>query len=132
MDAGAAAVVHEIIERWNSQDTALDLIHPEVSWDASDFPDGEVYEGHEGVVRFVRRWVFSWDDYSMELEETIAGDDRVAALVIERGRSPTTGLDMQLESLLVFWVEGGQIVRMRGYLDRAAGLREAGLQRRAG
>lgn len=133
MSTGAGPdLIRGIIDRWNSGDAALDRLHSQIVWDASDFPDGQVYRGHEGVARFVQRWVGSWDEYRIELEDLFETGDRVVALVRELGRSRTADLEVALDSMLVFWVEDGLVVRFRGFLDRAAGMRELGVERAAG
>lgn len=120
-------LVRQLLGRWNAGDGALDLLHPEIEFNASDFPDGEIYHGHEGVGRFVRRWVGDWDEYELRVEDVIDGGDVVVALTRERGRTGG-GLDVSLESLLAFWLRDGQVVRFRGYLDREAGMQELGLK----
>jgi ketosteroid isomerase-like protein len=130
MAAADVELVKELLERWRAKDQGLDLIHPEVEWDASDFPDGEVYRGHAGVARFVGRWVNLWDKYEVRAEELIDEGEFVVALVHERGRS-RDGIEVTLESLLAFWWRDGQLVRFRGYIDRTAGMKALGLQNAA-
>jgi ketosteroid isomerase-like protein len=122
--------VANLIRRWGVNDRALELLHPDIEWDARAFPDGEVYRGREGVNRFLDGLVEPWEDYRLEFEELIDGGDCVVALTRESGRRD--GSEFALKSVLAFWVEYGQLVRMRGWLDRAAGLEELGLAADAG
>jgi ketosteroid isomerase-like protein len=119
--------VAHLIRRWGAKDRALELIHPDVEWDASAFPDGEIYRGREGVSRFIDGLIEPWDDYKLEFEKLVDGGEFVVAFTRESGER--AGSEFGLESLLALWIEDRKLIRLRGYLDRAAGLTELGLGR---
>ena len=58
-DAGDETVLEEFRE-------LIDLLHPEVVWDATelDLPDvPKVSHGVDGVIDFFRAWLAAWDDF---------------------------------------------------------------------
>src|SRR5919198_1462300 len=72
---------------------ALELLHPDVRFDATVRPDGRVWHGPEGARRAMSEWVEEWDEYEMQLERFMeAGKGRVAVLWHERGRARGSGM----------------------------------------
>ncbi|MGH2979317.1 MAG: nuclear transport factor 2 family protein [Solirubrobacterales bacterium] len=120
-------VVQRMFDRWRAGDVALEAFHEDIEWDSSLFPDGTVDRGHEGVRRFLRRWLGTWEEYAIDLEHLFAAGDYVVAFTRERGRGKGSDVPVELEATMLFTVRDGKIVRFRGYLDRAAALAAAGL-----
>jgi ketosteroid isomerase-like protein len=74
--------------------SGLAFCDPDVEWDGTNLPDGELARGHEAVVEHAMRWAEMWDDWRIEPERFIdAGDDQVILVFRETGRSDS-GLRM--------------------------------------
>jgi ketosteroid isomerase-like protein len=109
----------------------VEMLHPEVEWDASEFPMldiGGVYQGVEGVREFWRSWLEAWEAVQFEYELLPVGN-RVVALIDQRMRGRTTGIEVPLGKYAhVYTFRDGLIVHWKGYMDQADALAAAGLR----
>ncbi len=112
----------------------LGWVDPKVVWDASRLtemiPDlAGVYEGHEGVRTYWRRWFEAWSDLEFDVEDVRdAGDNVVALLCNQRQRGRNSGIWTELPPYAqVFTVRGGKLVRWRTFPDQDSALEAAGL-----
>ena len=103
---------------------------PEFVWDMSTFtgwPEKQTYEGIEGAREFMRAWLDAWDDWQLEVVELLDADDKVAAVMRQRARSKSTGMEIDMTFVQVFTLEDGKQTRMQMYSTREEGLAAAGL-----
>ena len=107
--------------------TAFRSIHPEIEWDARHFPDGRIYQGHEGVREFLRTYAGTFDDYRLVVERYIDAGDRVIAFTRESGTAKGSRVPVTGEFALVWTIRAGRIVHWVGYTNRAEALEAAGL-----
>jgi ketosteroid isomerase-like protein len=111
----------------NDGATANAAFDPDVEWDGTNLPDGEIAHGLDAAVAHVRRWAEMWETWEVELEDVIdAGEDRVIAFVRERGRSKA-GLDVNERHSELYVVRDGKIVYRKGFSDADEALVEVGL-----
>jgi ketosteroid isomerase-like protein len=104
------------------------LCDPDIEWDGTNLPDGELARGHQAVVDHAARWVEMWDDWKIEPERFIdAGGDQVLIVFREVGRS-TSGLQMDELHAELYTVRGGKVVYRKGFSDPAEALDAAGLR----
>jgi ketosteroid isomerase-like protein len=113
-----------------SRDFGVDLLDPHVVWDASQSPvpdNDEIYRGIEGVREFWRVWLVAWETVEFEYELIPAGD-RVVALIDQRMRGRTTGIEVAFGKYAhVYTFRGGSIVHWKLYTDQSEALDAAGL-----
>jgi ketosteroid isomerase-like protein len=111
-------------ESWR-EDFAEDVI-----WDVSNsmMPEARVYEGHDGLERFVVDWFESWAEARFEDVELIDTGDSVVSVFRWKARGKTSGVETDVTWAGIYEVEDGQIVRYRGYDTREAALEAAGLR----
>jgi uncharacterized protein len=111
------------------EDAIYSLLDPEIVWDMTraEFPDPEVYLGHDGVRAFWRRWLGTWEEYRTEPEHFVAAGDRVVVLhrLVMRSKGARVAIDSRVAD--VFTVRDGRVVRVDAYKDRDRALREAGV-----
>jgi ketosteroid isomerase-like protein len=88
---------------------------------------GSGYRGREGVERFAADTSESWEELQSFPEEFRDLGDRVVVLGRLKGRGKGSGAPVDTPSVNIFDFRGDRIWRSRVYLDRAEGLREAGL-----
>jgi ketosteroid isomerase-like protein len=108
-------------------ETALSYYDPEVEFDATARPEGQVYRGHEGVAEAMRVWVGAWEDWKVEVEEIIDAGDRVLLIAREFGRGKASGVEIDQPNFVVFTLRDGKIVRWQGFVHRGPALKAAGL-----
>jgi ketosteroid isomerase-like protein len=113
-------------------DFGVGLLDPEVEWDASETPVldiGEVYRGIEGVRRFWREWLAAWESVQFEYELVDAGD-RVVALIDQRMRGRSTGIEVPLGKYAhVYTFRDGLVVHWKLYISQSEALVAAGLSK---
>ncbi|MBA2521954.1 MAG: nuclear transport factor 2 family protein [Solirubrobacterales bacterium] len=120
-------------------DAAIDLLDdapldPEVEWDpravAKTFgvPDiDQIYVGIEGGKAFWREWLSGWETVTVDYELVDAGD-QVVALVDQRMKGRSTGIDVKLGRYAqVFAFREGLLTHWKCYAKPEDALKAAGL-----
>src|SRR5438045_3589434 len=92
-------IVRRLVEAAQQADgePAVELLHPQVELDVSQFPDGGVYRGQAEWLQFFRRWFGTWDDLEITVEDYIDVGDQVVALMRLRGRGKGSGVKIDME-----------------------------------
>ena len=101
---------------------------PDVEWDLSRREiDGEVYHGYEGWLRLWKQYRDAWQEFRMEVEETIDAGDSVVLFTHNTGLS-RSGIRLGVRVGHVMTFRDGKIVRSQYFgEDRAAALEAVGL-----
>lgn len=117
----------QLLQRWAAGDRGLDLMHPDCVWDQSTtgWWDEQLFEGHEGVTRFLDTWIRSWQGFAVRAGEVAdAGDGRVAIGFVQSGRFRDSEATVEQHFGAVLTVEDGLITRVQMY-DRPEDARQA-------
>jgi ketosteroid isomerase-like protein len=77
----------------------------------------DVYRGHKGARRYFAGFEGMIEDVRYEPLELISVGERVLARVRLGGRGASSGLEVDLEAVVMHTVAGGKIVHMRPYPD---------------
>ncbi len=119
-----AAFVEDDYER------LVELFDPQIEYDVSrTSPDSRVAHGHEELAEVIEQWLATWDDHRLELVELIdAGDERVVALMRERGKMKGSDTWVEHQVGVLFTLRDGRITRYEEYQDKAGALEAAGLR----
>ncbi len=111
-------------------DWGAELLDPEVEWDAGNtliFDLNGIYRGREGVREFWREWLGAWETVRFEYELVDAGD-RVVALIDQRMRGRSTGIEVPLGKYAhLYTFRDGLIVHWKLYESQSEALEAAGL-----
>ena len=108
-----------------------EVFDPDVVLDMSTFrgwPERQRYDGIDGVRGFLADWLGAWDDFEFELVELREVDDKVVALLRQRGRSREGGVPVEMELAQVVTYRGGKQVYVEMYASHAEGLDAVGLE----
>ena len=120
-------VVQRCLETYETDEDAwLKTIDPAVEW----YPNGDGHlrrAGHEAAVGVRRRWLESWDDHQLDVEEVRDAGESVVVGAHVSGRGKGSGLEVDLRVYLHFKVLDSKIVYVYEYTDRGEALEAAGL-----
>src|SRR3954447_1295350 len=101
----------------------------DVEWIAVAELERRSFRGREGFIEFMRGWTEDFEGWSAQLERLVdAGDDCVIAFFHQTATGKGSGAPVEMDYAVIYELEGGQLVRMRAYLDRAQALEAAGLR----
>ncbi len=115
--------VYEAVARHDSAEV-LALYDPEVEWDFSRSPVGDVmgrqfYRGHEGLREWWRDWREAWENYEDNCTELIAVGTYVISVVKSRGRGRTSGAQIDWAQYGVWTIRNRRVVRVVWFRTRA-------------
>ncbi len=106
------------------------LLDPEVEFHGTvgGLQEGEIAHGQSEIdEKFEAHDLEAWEERRLEAEEFIDAGDNVVVLLHEYRRGKGSGIELETETAVVVAVSGGRVVRLQGYMDRAAALEAAGL-----
>ena len=113
----------------NDLQAALASYHPDVEWDGTNLPDGQVGRGVEAIMDHITRWSAMWESWNVEVERVIdAGGDQVVVFIRETGRS-TSGLEMYERHAELYRIRDDRIVLRQGFSDLNEALKAVGLEK---
>jgi ketosteroid isomerase-like protein len=107
-----------------------ELVDPEVELHGTvgGVQEGQVYRGLAEVVReYDEVDGEAWEDRRIEPEEFLDADDHVVVLFHEYRRGKGSGVELETDTAAVFTVRDGRVLRLQGFMDRAAARKAAGL-----
>jgi len=113
-------------QRWEEMAKLLD---PDVAQygTVGGVEEGTVARGPGEITRLYESEADAWDRQRTEPERLIDAGDRVVVFQREYQRGRSSGLELVVETAAVVDLRDGRVVRIQGYMDRAAALKAAGL-----
>jgi ketosteroid isomerase-like protein len=87
------------------------VIPPELS------AEPDTYHGHEGALRYFAGFDGMLEEISYEALELLPEGDHVLAHIRLAGRGVSSGLDVELESVVVHTVVDGKVTRIEPFVD---------------
>lgn len=129
MPEDSAEIARRLLEGFaRTGEWDLELIHSEAEFDNSNaMLDGDVYEGHEGVRRWLALLQDMWEHVRFEPQEFIPmGDNRVIVSLrtVTVGRD---GIETSANSAGLVTVKDGKLIRMKSFQSKADALEDVGL-----
>jgi len=131
MSRESVAIVRALYEAFNRGDTdaIVELADPDVVVEDQGVIDGALYEGREGVLRFLAFQADAFDAQSAELEELVETGGEIVAVIRLRGEGPLTGIPLDGRFSHVWEIVGGLVRRLRVYQTKHDALEAAGLRK---
>ena len=106
------------------------LVDPEVELHGTvgGVQEGQVYRGLAEVIReYDEVDGEAWEERRIEPEGFRDADDEILVLFHEFRRGRGSGVELETDTAAVFTVREGRVLRIQGFLDRAAARKAAGL-----
>lgn len=105
-----------------------EVIDPAIEIYDHDVPDGDVFRGHAGWLKWETTFDSAWEHVSIEPEEYIdAGGDK-AVLLLRLAAQGRGGISLERQDGIVYTLRDGKIVRMDYYGNRAEALEAVGFR----
>ena len=124
-------IVRQVYECVNERrwDRLAELLDPGVAQygTVGGLEEGSVTRGRSEITQMYESEADAWDRQRIEPERLIDAGERVVVLQCEYQRGRSSGLELVVETAAVVDLRDGRVVRIQGYMDRAAALRAAGL-----
>ena len=124
-------IVRQVYECVNGRrwDVLAELLDPSVAQygTVGGVEEGTVVHGPSEIARLYQSEADAWDRQRIEPERLIDAGDRVVVFQREYQRGRSTGLELVVETASLVDLRDGRVVRIQGYMDRAAALEAAGL-----
>jgi ketosteroid isomerase-like protein len=126
-------LVRSIYADWERGDFGLSgWADPGIEWVIADGPAPGSWTGRGNMARIWREWLDAWADFRVEAERYRELDDgRVLALVRFRGRTKTSGVDIEevhATGAAIFHIRQGKVTRFVINWERDRALAELGLE----
>jgi ketosteroid isomerase-like protein len=93
-----------------------------------DQPDPRDHHGYEGFLRSSAEWLEAWDDHAFETTRIWGAADFVFVGTQESGRGRISGVPMETQSMFVFTLSRGKIVRIQIFGSEREALKAVGLE----
>ncbi len=126
-------LVRELFESFlgGDQEWTARLVDPEVEFHGTvgGLEEGRIAHGLSQIVEtFEAEDLEAWEERRLEPQEFIDAGDNVVVLLHEYRRGRGSGVELESDTAIVFAVRNERVVRIQGYMDRAAALKAAGLR----
>jgi uncharacterized protein len=119
-------LLREAYEALNHGDTerALAVLDDDAEWcEHSDLPEAGLYRGRDSIRAFLEGFLESWDDFTQETEDVLAGERCVLILLKSHSRGKGSGINVEAQYAHLWTMEGGRGVRVDAYFSRDEALR---------
>jgi uncharacterized protein len=119
-------LLREAYEALNHGDTerALAVLDDDAEWcEHSDLPEAGLYRGRDSIRAFLEGFLESWDDFTQETEDVLAGERSVLILLKSHSRGKGSGINVEAQYAHLWTMEGGRGVRVDAYFSRDEALR---------
>jgi ketosteroid isomerase-like protein len=124
-------IVRRLYECVNEQrwDEMAELLDPDVAQHGTvgGVEEGTLARGPGEITQLYKSEADAWDRQRIEAERLIDAGDQVVVFQREYQRGRSSGLELVVDTAGVVDLRDGRVVRIQGYMDRAAALEAVGL-----
>ena len=101
----------------------LGFLSPEIVWNEAEgnpVADGNPYVGAEAIAEGVfGRVLAEWNDFGVEVQEIVGGDEVVTMFGRYRGAHGKSGKALDVQVAHTWWLENDKVVRFQQMVDTA-------------
>jgi uncharacterized protein len=125
-------IVRRIWEASERSDTeaVFAFYHPAIVWESHNVGPielGGLYHGHEGIRRFFRDWLESFENYSAHAETFIETRNNVVVGYRVSGRGKGSGAEVEMRRWNVYTIRDDLVTRVEVFGTEAEAFEAAGL-----
>jgi ketosteroid isomerase-like protein len=121
-------IVRRVFDKWAHGDFSDDdVFDPEVGFELVDWPEPVRTRGVRAMGRAWLATLSAWDDYRAVPDDFIETGRHVVVPNRVQARGKTSGVEVKADVAAVFTFEGGKVVRLTLYWDRAKAFEALGL-----
>jgi ketosteroid isomerase-like protein len=123
-------VVKRVLAAGNSGDFETMLALHDPDWEGfipQEYPVAGAWRGLEGLRGFVEEWLDAWDEFRVEPDEFIDGNDAVVVAVRYWGRGKSSGVEITARWFYAYKLRDGKIIGWRPWPNRSEALKAVGL-----
>lgn len=105
--------IRSVYEQWTRGDlkAGIELYEPDMTLEVhTPIPDAAVFEGRDGLQRYMRHFLETWQDYEIRGVEFSVHDNTVLVRVHHRGLA--SGLPVENHYYQAWTFDGDRVVRM--------------------
>jgi ketosteroid isomerase-like protein len=107
---------------------ALAVCHPEIEFESMLGLTGRRYLGHAGINQYFDDVQSAWDDWSVDVEQTVGGPDgRVAIVMTMHARGRESGVPLAIRTAHIWTLKDGKLRRNQHFPDPERALEELGV-----
>jgi uncharacterized protein len=120
-----ADVVRSMYEAYNSGDRSrvAEFLDPDVTWDFTEAPDGNIYEGVGEVDNFLGMLDEVWESARIEVLAQEERGDLVISNVRVIARGKGSGVVVEQSETHVWRIRDGKLAEGKTYIDTSSGAR---------
>jgi ketosteroid isomerase-like protein len=112
----------------NDEATVRKIVAPDVVISTRpDQPDVREHHGYDGMLRASAEWLEAWDEHTMEAARVWDAGDLVILATRESARGKISGVPLETESIFVYTLSQGTIVRIQIFGSEREALQAVGL-----
>ncbi|MFT5733303.1 MAG: ketosteroid isomerase-like protein [Planctomycetota bacterium] len=108
----------------------LGHLSPEIVWNEAEgnpLADGNPYLGADAIVAGVfARLLAEWNDFGVEVQEIVGGDEVVTMFGRYKGVHAASGKPLDVQASHTWWIQGDKVVRFQQMVDTASMAAAAG------
>jgi ketosteroid isomerase-like protein len=107
------AAIREVYGEWErgNYGAGLELYEPGMTLEVhSSIPEAGIYDGREGLQRYMRGFLATWEEYAIRADDVEAEGDQVIVNVHHAGRA--SGASVEMNYFQVWTFDGERVVRV--------------------
>jgi ketosteroid isomerase-like protein len=120
-----------VYDEWGNGNfrAGVDLYDPDVVFvQGAGFPESGAYHGKEAIRQYMRTFLETWTQLSIEADDFVEAGDTVVAEVVQRGAGRESAAPGEFRYFQLWSFRGRKVIRLEVIRNREDALEAAGLR----
>ncbi len=127
-NVGTVRAAYEFATR--TGEPPFDAFHPDIVWHTrEDLPDSRIYREHDGMAKLFYEWVGSFDDFRLDVKDTMDAGENVIAVLRLSGRIKGSDREVEMDETHVCKMLDGKMLEVHEYPTLDEALKAMGLSK---